>query len=508
MELAMTRRVFIRNTIAASLCAAGLGAFIYFGAPGVERAHASTVAAVPSPGADTLLPLASGVAATDFSGIVQRFGPAVVNIGVTGKAQRVRNYHGNDDDDDDVFNRLDPNDPFSEFLRRFGQQAPRQPSMPDSGPVPHGQGSGFIISADGVILTNAHVVADAAEVIVKLTDRREFKAKVIGVDRRSDVAVLKIEATNLPTVVIGDPARSMVGEPVLAIGSPFGFENTATSGIISAKSRSLPDDPYVAFMQTDVAVNPGNSGGPLFNLRGEVIGINSQIYSRTGGYQGMSFAIPIDVANKVQVQLVKYGKVTRGHLGVGIQDINQALADSFGLEKAGGALVSSIEEGSPAERAGFQPGDVIVSVNGAPINHASDLTSQVGDLRPGSSAKISIIRKGDGKTLNVTLNEAQVIKQAKSDDPATPQGRLGLLLRPLAQHEKAQSGLRGGLLVQRVGGAAARAGIHQGDVILSINGTPVGDGQHFQGMLAHAGKSVALLVQRANAKIFIPVDLG
>jgi serine protease Do len=499
-ELVMIRRIFIRNTIAAAVFAAAAGGYFHHVAPGMSQAQAATTA-----------PLGLGVSAvatpTDFSGIVQRFGPAVVNISVTGKAQRTG--YTNNPNASRGGEGLDPNDPFFEFFQRFGPQMPRGgPEGEESGPVPHGQGSGFIISADGIILTNAHVVADAQEVMVKLTDRREFKAKVLGADRQSDVAVIKIDARDLPTVMLGDPARTMVGEPVLAIGSPYGFENTATSGIVSAKSRSLPDDPYVSFMQTDVAVNPGNSGGPLFNLRGEVIGINSQIFSRTGGYQGLSFAIPIDVANKVQLQLVQHGKVTRGHLGVGIQELNQALADSFGLKKAEGALIGSVEKGSPAERGGLQPGDVVISFNGEPISHSGDLSSHVGEMKPGSSSKIGIIRHGEAKTVAVTLDEMQGVKQAKNETSEAPKGRLGVVVRPLAREEQAQAGLRGGLLVEQSVGAAAKAGIQAGDVILSLNGTPVADGEQFRGMVAKAGKNVALLVQRGDAKIFIPVNLG
>ena len=326
----------------------------------------------------------------------------------------------------------------------------------------HGQGSGFIISPDGRILTNAHVVDGAQEVTVKLTDKREFKAKVVGVDRKSDVAVLKIEATNLPTVKFGNPAEAKVGEWVLAIGSPFGFENSVTAGIVSAKGRALPDEGLVPFIQTDVAVNPGNSGGPLFNLKGEVIGINSQIFSRTGGYEGLSFAVPIDVAVKVQDQLVAHGKVTRGRLGVMIQNVNQALAESFGLSKPMGALVSSVEKGSPAEKAGVEPGDVIVKLNGKDVADSAELPAQVADIKPGGTAKLEVIRKGKSQELNVTVGETKDGKVAANDAGQQEPGRLGVAVRPLDPDEQRQAGVKGGVLVEEATGAAARAGIQPG----------------------------------------------
>jgi serine protease Do len=325
----------------------------------------------------------------DFSGIVERNGPAVVNISVTREVSGQPNMP-----------QLQPGDPFYEFFRRFGVPAPQ-------GQIPErGMGSGFIISPTGLILTNAHVVATATEVTVKLTDKREFRAKVLGVDRPTDVALLKIEADNLPSVRIGSAEGLRVGEWVTAIGSPYGFENTVTSGIVSAKWRSLPDGAYVPFIQTDVAVNPGNSGGPLFNMQGEVIGINSQIYSRTGGYQGLSFAIPIDLAIKIKDQLQRYGKVSRGHLGVAIQELNQSLAESFGLKKADGALVANVGTGSPAEKAGLQAGDVIVGFNGKPIANSAELPLAVADVRPGESARIRVWRKGVIKDLAVVVGEA------------------------------------------------------------------------------------------------------
>jgi len=372
----------------------------------------------------------------------------------------------------------------------------------------HGQGSGFIISADGRILTNAHVVDGAQEVTVKLTDKREFKAKVVGVDRKSDVAVLKIEATKLPIVQFGNPAEAKVGDWVLAIGSPFGFENSVTAGIVSAKGRALPDESLVPFIQTDVAVNPGNSGGPLFNLKGEVIGINSQIFSRTGGYEGLSFAVPIDVAVKVQEQLVATGKVTRGRMGVTIQGVNQALAESFGLSKPMGALVSAVEKGSPAEKGGVEPGDVIVKINGKNVDESFELPAQVADIKPGGTAKLEVIRKGKSQELTVTVGESKDNKVAANDNGQQEPGRLGVAVRPLDADEQRQVGVKGGVLVQEASGAAARAGIQAGDVILSVNDTPIQSVDQLRSVVSKAGKRVAVLVQREEARIFVPVELG
>ncbi|MCP1574912.1 serine protease Do [Herbaspirillum rubrisubalbicans] len=459
----MSRRIiFVRNTLAVMIAAVVGGSYVYFRGADLPSAHAAALNAplVASNSAPTAPAGPVVAAATDFSGIVQRYGPAVVNISVTGKARKVA-------DDDD--NGMDPNDPFFEFFKHFGPQL----QMPQQPRIMHGLGSGFIISPDGLILTNAHVVDGAQEVVVKLTDRREFKAKVLGIDKQSDIAVIRIDAKNLPTVQIGDPSKVKVGQPVLAIGSPYGFDNTATAGIVSAKSRSLPDDNYVPFIQTDVAVNPGNSGGPLFDLNGQVIGINSQIYSQTGGFQGLSFSIPIDVAMKVEQQLVTHGKVTRGRLGVSVQDLNQALSESFGLKKAEGALVSSVEKGSPADKAGLEAGDVILSFDGHAIDHSVDLPTLVGDTAPGSTKPMQVMRAGKVRIINVTVGE---MKQAKSDaktGKSDDQGRLGLAVRPLNKDEQAQLGGQKGLLVEDASGPAAVAGIQSGDVILALNGTPV-----------------------------------
>ncbi len=483
----MQRKTFIRTLIAAAVLAVMAGGYARFVGQPIEPAHAGTAAAAT---------VAASPALTmpDFSSIVAQNGPAVVNISVTGPTRTAARSS--------PFPQMDPDDPFSEFFRRFQMPSPR-------GETPtRGMGSGFIVRSDGTILTNAHVVADAAEVTVKLNDGREFQAKVIGMDKPSDVAVLRIQADNLPTVRLGDPARTRVGEWVLAIGSPFGFENSVTAGIVSAKSRSLPDGTYTPFIQTDVAVNPGNSGGPLFNLNGEVIGINSQIYSRSGGYQGLSFAIPIDIAMNVEQQLVRHGKVSRGRLGVTIQDVNQSLAESFGLKQPGGALVSAVENDTPAAKAGLQPGDVILKLNGKDIGRSADLPPQVADLRPGSEARLEIWRKGQRKQISVTIGELPGEKVAADGHGGADQGRLGLAVRPLTPEERKQAKLNGGLLVEDASGPAARAGIQPGDVVLSLNGEPVTGVEQLRALTGKASKHVALLIQRDNAKIFVPINLG
>jgi len=491
----LTNKNFTRSALGVAVIAALVGGYSHFSESGLIPASAAATAATPDPSTPVGVAPVAKPGAIDFSAIVDRYGPAVVNISVTGKTQKTAN--GGD------FQGMDPDNPMFDFFRRFGPQF----GMPQGGQVQHSQASGFIVDSNGVILTNAHVVNGAQEVTVKLTDRRELTAKVVGIDRQTDIAVLKIDAKDLPTVVLGDSGTTKVGEPVLAIGSPFGFENTATSGIVSAKSRSLPDGTYVPFIQTDVAVNPGNSGGPLFNVRGEVIGINSQIFSQTGGYQGLSFAIPIDVATKVQAQLMQFGKVTRGRLGVTIQDVNQALADSFGLKTPHGALVSAVEKGSPAERAGLEPGDVIVGLDDKAIGHSADLPALVADIKPGTPAKLQVIRKGATKTLSVAVGEMKPDQVAGSTNGA-PQGKLGLAVRPLNPDERREADVAGGLLVEEASGPAARAGIRSGDVLLSLNGIAVNSVEQLRGLVGKAGKHVALLVKREDGKIFIPIELG
>jgi len=477
--------------VAGALAAAGLVVALTAGGyqlyqHGVPQANAAVTSQVVAPAA----PLAvHGL--PDVASLVERYGAAVVNVSVE---QNVRTGAPQ-------ARGLDPDDPFYEFFRRF------QIPMPQGDMPVRGQGSGFIVSADGLILTNAHVVKDAAEVTVKLTDKREYKAKVVGTDPQTDIAVLKIEAQDLPVVRLGRSEDVRVGEWVVAIGSPFGFENSVSAGIVSAKGRALPDGTYVPFIQTDVAVNPGNSGGPLFNLKGEVIGINSQIYSRTGGYQGLSFAIPSDLVARVQTQIVQNGKVTRGRIGVAIQDVNQSLAESFGLKKAAGALVSSVEKGSPAEKAGLEPGDVILKVNGREIAGSIDLSGAIADLA-GKTAKLEVWRKGAPRELAVAVGEMKAPQVAASRAGEADPGRLGVAVRPLSPEEQKQAGVAGGLVVEQAAGAAAKAGIQPGDIILALNSTPVKSVEQLRGAVAKSGKRAALLVQRDSGKVYVPVELG
>jgi serine protease Do len=462
---------------------------------------------IPSAQAAALMPAeaAAKTGIPDFSGLVETYGPAVVNISAKHVVQRTARRSGAQQ------LPIDPSDPFYQFFKRFYGQFPGFGGGEDGGAqedAPSASlGSGFIISNDGYVLTNAHVVDGANVVTVKLTDKREFRAKVVGTDKQSDVAVLKINASNLPTVKIGDPNQSKVGQWVVAIGSPYGFDNTVTSGIISAKARSLPEENYTPFIQTDVPVNPGNSGGPLFNLQGQVIGINSMIYSQTGGFQGLSFAIPIDEAMRVKDELVKTGHVSRGRLGVAVQAVNQTLADSFGLQKPAGALVSSVDPGGPAAKAGLQAGDVILAVNGAPVNSSSELPSQIAAMKPGTKATLDVWRDKSKKQITVTLASLSDTKVADASGGTAEPGRLGVTVRALTPQER--SGTAGhGLLVQQASGPAASAGIQPGDVILAVNGRAVTSPDQLRQIIAKSGNSVALLIQRDNAQIFVPVDLG
>lgn len=489
MENAVMNTRKLKLTVIAVALASALGGA--YSAGHLQAFGMASAAPLPTPVATQPAP---ATALPDMGSIVERNGPAVVNISVTGSHKTGASAPG--------MPQLDPDDPFYEFFRRF-----RAPQQNDEAPV-RGLGSGFIVTADGTILTNAHVVDGADEVTVKLTDKREFKAKVKGLDKASDVAVLKIEARDLPTVKIGSASNTRVGEWVLAIGSPFGFENSASAGIVSAKSRTLPDGSYVPFIQTDVAVNPGNSGGPLFNMAGEVIGINSQIYSRSGGYQGLSFAIPIEVAMGVEKQIVTSGKVQRGRLGVTIQDVNQSLAESFGLKKPAGALVSSVEKGSPAALAGIEPGDVILGVNGKEITNPGDLPAQIAGMSAGETAKLQIWRKGAARDIAVKVGTFSDQKVAADDTRETAKGRLGVAIRPLTPEEQRQAETNGGVLVQEVSGPAARAGIQPGDIIVSVNGERVSGAEQLRSLIAKAGKRVAILVERGDSRIFVPVDLG
>ena len=502
-EGAVTAITAKRLTLA--LCAAGvIGGAV--GAIAVNHNNATaqapaTAAAAPAPATAPAPAAAAGAPAStvtlpDFTSIAKQNGKAVVNIRVMGSTKTSTN----------AMPQMDPRHPFYEFFRQF--QDPRGPQR--DAPV-FGAGSGFIVSPDGVILTNAHVVQGASEVTVKLADRREFRAKVLGSDPRTDVAVLKIDAKNLPTVPLGNARSLQTGEWVLAIGSPFGLESTVTAGVVSATGRSLPSDSNVQFIQTDVAVNPGNSGGPLFNTRGEVVGINSQIYSQTGGYQGLSFAIPIDVASRIKDQIVATGKVQHAKLGVSIQEVNQGFADSFNLESPEGALVANVERGSPAEKAGLKSGDVVRKVNGQAIVGSGDLPGMLATAKPGDKVALDVWREGKIVRLNATLANANDRAEPGDDEALTAAdkgAKLGLVLRPLEPIERRQSGIASGLVIEDARGAAAIAGVAPGDVLLSVNGKPVTSVDQVRDVVGKSSKSVALLIQRGNDKIFIPVRIG
>ena len=450
------------------------------------------LASTASPGGAAAAPAPEVTGLPDFSGLVERNGPSVVNISVIEKPQQanVMQWSGND--------------PLSQFFRQF--QMPQQQMPPE-----RAIGSGFIISSDGYILTNAHVVNGAAHVTVKLTDRREFPAKVIGMDKRSDVALLKIAAHGLPAVRFGDPSKIKPGQWVVAIGSPFGFDNTVTAGVISATARALPgEDNYVPFIQTDAAVNPGNSGGPLFNMQGQVIGINSQIYSRTGGFMGMSFAIPINIALNVKDQLLKFGTVRRSRIGVEVQDVNQPLAESFGLGIPHGALISGVDPKGPAKLAGLRPGDVITSVNGRRIDRSIDLTTIIAELPPGSIAHLGIWRDHRNVMVDVrtVLLHDQSTELAKNGGAHGDGGRLGIAVRELTPDERHQLHTQGRLVIEGVSGPALTAGLQAGDVVLGVNGQRIDTIDQLRRAVAKAGHSVALLIQRDNAQIYVPVDIG
>ncbi len=436
----------------------------------------------------------------DFSPLVARYGPAVVNIEVIEKAPA-----GASGDSDD---------PLNDFFRRFGIPAPGGGQPRHEEPV-RGAGSGFIVSPDGYILTNSHVVEGASQVTVRLVDQREFRAKVVGSDERTDIAVLKIAANGLPVVRFGDPATLRPGQWVLAIGSPFGFENSATAGIVSAIGRSLPTENYVPFIQTDVAVNPGNSGGPLFNLQGEVVGINSQIFSRTGGFMGVSFAIPIDVAAHVEQQIIRIGHVVRGKIGVTIQEVTADLADSFGLSSPRGALVSSVESKGPAAAAGIRVGDVVLAVDGYPIDRFGELSSRISNMRPGSQATLTLWRDHRDRTVRVRVEELKEPQTAEAGrGPARPApvvrkpNELGLTVRPLAPQEKAQAQTQGSLVVEAVSGAAEVAGVQAGDVILGVGGRRITTVEELESAAKGArNKSLALLIQRDSAHLYVPITV-
>lgn len=442
----------------------------------------------------------------DFTELAERQGQAVVNISTTQAARgQVQGMPF----------PFDENDPAFEFFKRF---VPRPPG----GSIPRefeskSLGSGFIISNDGYILTNAHVVDGADEVTVRLTDKREFKAKTIGADKRTDVALIKIEASGLPTVKLADTTQLKVGEWVVAIGSPFGFDNSVTAGIVSAKGRSLPQENYVPFIQTDVAINPGNSGGPLFNMRGEVVGINSQIYSRSGGYMGVSFAIPIDVAMEIQSQLRVSGKVSRGRLGVVIQEVSKELADSLGLSKPMGAVVNAVEKGGPSEKAGLEPGDVILKFDGKAINSSADLPRMVGITRPGTRSTVQIWRKGSTRDIAVTVGEMPDEKQASARQsrgnkpPEQVANRLGLVVSELTAEQRRDLKMNSGLLVEDVRGAGARVDLRPGDIIVAVISkgatTDVKTADQFNKLLNQfeKGSNVTLLIRRGEMQTFVTI---
>jgi len=442
----------------------------------------------------------------DFTELVEKQGAAVVNISTTqtarGQAQVMPFPFDEDDPAFDFFKRFIPRQPNGGAPREFENKS---------------LGSGFMISGDGYILTNAHVVEGADEVTVRLTDKREFKAKTIGTDKRTDVALIKIEANGLPAVKLADTNQLKVGEWVVAIGSPFGFDNSVTAGIVSAKGRSLPQENYVPFIQTDVAINPGNSGGPLFNMRGEVVGINSQIYSRSGGYMGVSFAIPIDVAMEVQNQLRATGKVSRGRLGVVIQEVNKELADSLALSKPMGAVVNAVEKGGPAEKAGIEPGDVILKFDGKMIANSADLPRMVGAVRPGTRSVVQVWRKGAMRDIAVTIGEIPDEKQASARQlrgakpPEQAANRIGLVVSELTAEQKRELKMSSGLLIEEVRGASSRADLRPGDVVIALISkgatSEVKTVEQFNKLLLQfeKGSSVTLLIRRGEMQTFVTI---
>jgi len=480
--------------VAAALAAAGLLVVGSAGAWSVSdllHRPAAAAAATAAPAAIAPITAPAGTV-PNYRQIVESYGPAVVGVTVEG-------MHKVEAPDIPDFS----NDPFFQFFRglpgfRFGPQ----------GNVPfRGQGSGFIVSADGLILTNAHVVRDAKEVTVKLSDRREFRAKVLGSDPATDVAVLKVDAKSLPVVALGNDSQVQVGDYVLAIGAPFGFEQTATQGIVSAKGRSLPGDSYVPYIQTDAAVNPGNSGGPLFDASGRVIGINAQIFSRNGGFQGLAFAIPIDVALHVKDEIVSHGKVEHARLGVTLQDLSQPLAESFGLKTPNGALISSVTPGSAAAEVGLKAGDVITEIDGQTVHTGSDVSTRIGLAAPGQKVQLTIWRDKATRDIGVKLGAAEDAVATQASAESSP-GALGLAVRPLTTAEKHEAKTDHGLVVEDVGGAAARAGIQPGDVVLSLNGRPIESAEQIRSALEKHPKHVALLIQRNDQRIFVPINLG
>jgi serine protease Do len=459
--------------------------------------HAAAPAAAGNsiPAAANSLPIPLG-SAPNYRAIVARNQAAVVGITTAGTMNTSSPQESGDD------SGSDDDSPPAQLFRGLPFGQPRHRGLM------HAQGSGFLISSDGLVLTNAHVVDGAKEVTVKLSDHREFKAKVLGADRSSDIAVLRIDAHDLPTVRLGDSDQLGVGDYVLAIGEPFGLEETATAGIVSAKGRSLPGDGYVPFIQTDAAVNPGNSGGPLFDANGAVVGINAQIYTNSGGYQGVSFAIPINLAVQIKDQIVKTGKVAHSRLGVEVQTLDQSLADSFKLKTPNGALVAKVVPDSAAAQAGVKVGDVILKFDGTPILDAGQLSARVGVAAPGDKATLEIWRDGKTMSLSATVGNAVQGTTADAGTGGSAPARLGLALRPLNPEERQQAGVAGGLVVEQSQGRAAEAGIQPGDVVLSVDGTAVQTVEQLRKMVKDHDKQIALLIQRGDARLFVPVTLG
>lgn len=479
----MKRNRLIAPTLAAAVVAVALG----------HQKISSLL--VPGAVAEPVGTTSARLGLPDFTELVRQTAPAVVNISVVREKPVSRRQPG------DFPGR---GEQVPEFFKRF---AP--PGGDGGGPSQRSGGSGFIISADGHIVTNAHVVAGAEEVTVRLSDKRQYTAKVIGVDEVSDVALIKVDATGLPTLKVGDPARLNVGEWVIAIGSPFGFDNTVSAGVVSAKMRSLPNGNYVPFIQTDVAINPGNSGGPLLNLNGEVVGINSQIYSESGGYMGLSFAIPIDLAMDVQTQLAHGGKVQRGRLGVSVQTLDQDLARSFGMETPRGALVNQVQDNMPAAKAGIEAGDIILKVDGQDVEDSAMLSRLIASKKPGQHVAVELQRAGKPREIAVTLGEMSQLVAASDEQPSSAKsGRLGVVVQPLDEEAREQQGDGRGVMVTEASGAAAKAGIRPGDVILAVNANPVKSPEDLRKLVSRADQRVALLVRREDAEIFLPVTLG
>lgn len=462
-------------------------------------AVASTAALVPATPA-----YAQARVLPDFTDLVDQVGPAVVNIRTVEKVTQGSSNGEMDEEMQDFFRRF-----FGQPMPGVPRQGPRpnRPQQPQEEERPRGVGSGFILSPDGFVMTNAHVVDGASEVLVTLPDKREFKAKIIGADKRTDVAVVKIDATGLPAVKVGDVSKLRVGEWVMAIGSPFGLENTVTAGIVSAKQRDTGD--YLPFIQTDVAINPGNSGGPLINMRGEVVGINSQIYSRSGGFMGISFSIPIDEAIRVSDQLRQLGRVSRGRIGVQIDQVTKDVAESIGLGKAQGALVRGVETGSPGEKAGIEPGDIITKFDGKSIEKPSDLPRLVGNTKPGTKSSVTVFRRGNSRDLNVTIAEIEPDKPAKrtadreepaSKSPSAAAKSMGLVLSDLTELQKKEFKVKGGVRIDAATDAAARAGLREGDVVLAVSNTEIANVKEFDAALAKTDKSkpVSLLFRRGD----------